>query len=191
MNNKQIDGIAVISIADGRKLGTVDHIYFDPLEKKVVGFAVASGGGMLSAESGSGGIIDAADVHSLGQDALTVKDASALRGDNVSDRYASLIDINDLIKEKVVSEGGALVGQVVSIEFDQTSFALQEVEVSPGYFKSNKRVLASQVTSIGQDVVVVSDAVFAEDSADTATPTNSDEARWVVGDVKESPAAQS
>ena len=188
MNNKQVDGIAVISIADGRKLGTVDHIYFDPLEKKVVGFAVSSGGGLLSPEMGSGGIIDAADVHSLGQDAMTVKDGSALRGDDVSERYSSLVDIGDLIKEKVVTEGGELVGQVVSIEFDQTSYRLQEVEVSPGYFKSNKRVPADQVTSIGQDVVIVADAVCAPDAADTAT--SSDEGRWVVGDLKERPAVE-
>ncbi|MDQ3043849.1 MAG: PRC-barrel domain-containing protein [Chloroflexota bacterium] len=190
MNNKQIDGIAVISIADGRKLGTVDHIYFDPLDKRVVGFAVTSGGGLLSAESGSGGIIDAADVHSLGPDALTVNDASALRGDDVSDRYASLIDISNLIKEKVVSEGGILVGQVVSVEFDPTSYELQEVEVSPGYFKSNKHVSADQVTSIGQDVVVVSNAVCAEETTETDTATGSDDARWVVGDVKERPAVE-
>ena len=187
MNSKDITGIAVISIAEGKKLGTVERVYLDPDSQRVVGFAVGSGGGLLSTQPGAGLMVDVTEVHSLGPDALTLDEATAARGAEVTAAAASLLPLDDLTKRKVVTEGGTYVGQVASLEFDERSFRLTEVEVSPGFFRGNVRVPAEHLISIGQDVLVVGDAVCAAPDPSTipssTTPAESPQGRWVVGDV--------
>jgi len=158
MNSKDVKGIAVISIADGRKLGTVDHAYLDPAAKRVAGFAANCGGGLFEAPD-RGLLIDTAQVHSLGPDALTLADATAATGKAIEEAYGDLLFLSDLDGRQVVTEGGTDVGQVVSADFDERTFALTALETSPGHFQANQRLPIEQVITLGQDVIVVSDAV--------------------------------
>ena len=183
MNSKHVKGTAVVSIADGAKIGTIDRAYFDPATKQVVGFSLASGGGLLSGGGEPAMTIDIDEIHSLGPDALTVDSAAAARGQRTSAATESLVDMDDLTKRKVLTEGGTLVGQLASVDFDEKGFRLTDIEVSPGFFKSNKKVPIDQIVSIGSDVVVVADAVCAPEAGTAAdTPTRA-EGRFVVGDV--------
>ncbi len=192
MNSKQVKGLAVVSIADGKKLGSVNHIFVDPVQKQVVGFAVSSGHGLLSSEPDQGMVVDASDVHSLGPDALTLTDASAARGEAMNSAYAGLLDTDQLTKRKVLTEGGTMVGGVASLEFDPTSYRLTGIEVSPGFFQTNRMISVDQVTNIGEELIVVSDAVCAGDpnsaAAGSSTVTSSSASRFVVGDVDTKPA---
>ena len=180
MNSKNLKGLAVISIADGEKLGTLDRVYLDPTAKRVVGFAVKHGGLFAGGELG---LIDVDDVHALGQDALTLADKGAVRGDRTRARLDQLVDLDELVKHRAVTEGGTFVGQVTGVEVDRTSFHLAELEISPGFFKSNKLVPVGQVVSIGHDLVVVADAVCAPEGAAPTAPVDH---RFVVGDVSPS-----
>ena len=188
MNSKDITGIAVVSIAEGKKLGTVERVYLDPDSQRVVGFAVGSGGGLLSSQPAAGLMVDVTEVHSLGPDALTLDEATAARGAEVTAASASLPSLDDLTKRKVVTEGGTYVGQVASIEFDERGFHLTEVEVSPGFFQGNVRVPSEHLISIGKDLLVVADAVCAESESQTP-PAEAPQGRWIVGDVTPSSTA--
>jgi uncharacterized protein YrrD len=181
VNSKQLKGLAVISIADGEKLGTVDGVYVDPTAKRVVGFAVKHGGGLFAA--GDHELIDIDDVHALGRDALTLTDKGAVRGDQTRARLDQLVEVDDLLKLKAVTEGGTYVGQIAGVEVDETSFRMDDVEVSPGFFKTNKLVPVHQVVSIGHDLVMVVDAVCSPEGAGPSDPV---EHRFVVGDVPRS-----
>ena len=162
MNSKQIKGIPVISIADGERLGAVDNVYFDPVAKRVVGFAVRAHGGLLGA--GAGTVVDAASLRSLGPDALTIPDKAAAGGSTTNAEYGHLVMLDSLVRRRVVTEGGTYVGQVASVDFDEKTFGLSQVEVSPGFFKTHRMVPVNQVVSIGHDVVVVADAVCAAEA---------------------------
>jgi uncharacterized protein YrrD len=181
VNSKQIKGLAVISIADGEKLGTVDQVFLDPAQKQVVGFAVRHGGGLMAPDSAAPELVDVDDVHALGHDAVTLADKGAVRGDQTRARLDQLMEIDDLTKLKAVTEGGTAVGQVASVDFDDRAFRLEQIEVSPGFFKSNKHVPIGQVVSIGRDLIVVHDAVCAPEPETTEADTG--ERRFVVGDV--------
>ncbi len=185
MNNKDVKGIAVISIADGEKLGTVDRAYVDQASKRIVGFAVGSGGGLLAADSAPAFKIDADEVHSLGPDAMTLDRKLEVSGEQTNARYGELTELDELTQRKVVTEGGTFVGQVASVDFDERTFRLTEFEASPGFFKSNRRVPVDQVISVGADLVVVSDAVCAPetDAASTNGVKLRTEGHFVVGDV--------
>ena len=178
MNSKQINGLAVIDIADGTKLGSLEGAFLDPAGKRIVGFGVVPSDG---GDGAGGAAFVAADaVHALGPDALTVDDAAKLSAGPTGAAGAGLVDLGALNKHKVVTEGGAFVGQVASVEFDERSFRLTQVEVSPGRFKTNTAVPIEHVVSIGGDMVVVVNAAAADDSAaPTAEPTTS---RFIVGD---------
>ena len=185
MKNGRIKGISVISIAEGRKLGTIARAFFDPGTRQVVGFAVHQGGGLLSPEPDRGGIIDAEEVHALGPDALMIADESALLGQATDDRYGDLVDLDEVTSLKVVTEGGTQVGDVVALEVDERTFALQAVEVSPGFFQTNREIPAHQVVSIGDDVLVVSDGVCApEPETRTGSSAAGDRQRFVIIDER-------
>lgn len=156
MNSSRMKGLAVVSIADGEKLGTIDRVYVDPTRLRVVGFRVHGPGGLL--QRGTSSLVDVADIRALGSDALTLNDRSALR-EPASGRIEGVADLEDLAKDKVVTESGTYVGEVVSFEFDERTFGLKAVEVSPGFFKANKVIPVELMISVGTDLVVVADAV--------------------------------
>lgn len=166
MDSKHVKGLSVISISDGAKVGTIQRVYLDPAGRRIVGFVVGTGGLFGNTE----GIVDAADVNSIGPDALTVDQPSAVRQDVALGQEGQLIDLDDLSKLKVVTEGGTYVGQVDSCEFDPTTFRLTAIVVSPGFFKSNKTVPINEVVSIGTDVVVVANRVCEPESVEAAVP---------------------
>lgn len=180
MKNSQLKGIGVISVAEGKKLGTVARAYFDPERRTVVGIVVHEGGGLLSSEPDRSRVIDASEVHSLGPDALMVTDESVMHGEETATRYADLVDLDELMMRKVVTEGGTEVGNVASVDVDEQSFTLRAVEISTGFFQSNREIPAGQVVSVGRDVVVVSDEVCEPDSDHVAESSSVDGGRHFV-----------
>ena len=185
MNSKQLKGLAVISIKDGEKLGTINQVFLDPGAKRIVGFAVQQGGGGLlaPADAGAPELIDVDDVHAIGPDAVTLSDKGAMRGDQTRAQLDRLMELDDLTKLKTVTEGGTALGGVASAEIDDRSFALRELEVSTGLFSSNRHVPIGEVLSIGHDLVVVSDVAAADEAGTTPLEGETGERRFVVGDV--------
>lgn len=188
MNSKQLKGLAVISIKDGEKLGTIDQIFIDPAAKKVVGFAVKPPGSglLMPGDASAPNFIDVDDVHAVGQDAVTLSDKGAVRGDQTRAQLDQLMELDELTKLKTVTEGGTALGGVESFEIDDRGFRLREMEVSAGFFQSNRHVRIGQVISIGHDLVVVDNAVAADlDAGDGTTEVGEGgDGRYVVGDVR-------
>lgn len=178
MNSKDAKGLSVIAIADGKKVGTVSHLFVDLAARKVVGFGASEGGGFLSRHSGGQELIDAQDVRSVGPDALTLKDLGAVDGSRTSAHQDELVHGDDLNNRKVVTENGTELGDVASFDFDPTSYAITAIEVSPGLFKSHRLVNIADVLTIGDDALVVHNSV----ERDVHDPGEA--GRFVVGDVE-------
>ena len=157
MNGKDIRGLPVISIADGTHVGTIDQVYLDLAAKQVVGFSITNGVGPFGGARDNAPTVAASAVHSLGPDALTLDDVTAAHAAWVDAAYGSLVSLDDVAGRKVVTEGGANLGEVASMGFDERSFAITEVEVSPGFLKTNTHIPLEQIVRIGQDVLVVAD----------------------------------
>ena len=157
-------GTAVVSLADGKKLGTIDHVYLDPARKEIVGFSFHQGNGLFGGKTT--GMVDVSDVHSFGPDAVTVDDVTAVRSELALEAHRDeLIDLEDLLKRKVLTEGGTFVGQVASVRFGQDSYRLTAIEVSPGFFQENRLIPGEEVEQIGAELIVVSNAVCGEAQA--------------------------
>ena len=160
MSTKLVKGTAVVSLADGTKLGTVDDVYLDPNRKEIVGFSFHQGGGLFGGKTT--GLVDVSDVHAFGADAVTINDVSAVRSElALSNQRDELIELEDLLKRKVLTENGVAIGQIVSVRFEQDAYRMTGIEVSPGFFKDNRVIPGEQVVQIGEELVVVADAVCA------------------------------
>lgn len=156
VNSKDLKGLAAINHTNGEKVGDVERAYLDPVKKHVAGFAIATEGGFLQPERSV--IADTFEIHSFGSGALML-DSAKPQGKDTSQRYSSLIDLEEISGRDVFTEDGVHVGQVGSAEFSEHDFTLSSIDVVAGALRHHQTVPVGQVTTIGPDVVVVSPAV--------------------------------
>lgn len=182
MNSKHINGISVVSLDAGEKLGNVNDIVFEEAGRRIAALGVHVASGSRAADLADPSWLAAKDVHAIGPDALTVQSVSVLHESPPAD---ATLHLDDLLKRKVVTASGVYVGQVASVEVADDSPAVTEIEVSPGLLKSNRMVPIDQVSTIGEEMVIVSDAV-AEDQA-SAESEPQPETGHLVGDVEPLP----
>jgi sporulation protein YlmC with PRC-barrel domain len=161
MNSKQIRGLTVINLADGTQVGTVDQVFLDLTAKQVVGFSITNGVGPFGGARDNAPTEAASAVHSLGPDALTLDDVTAAHAAWVDATFGAVVPLDDVVGRRVVTEGGVNVGDVISLGFDETTFAITEVEVSPGFLKTHTSIPLDRLVRIGQDVLVVADVAIA------------------------------
>lgn len=186
MNTKHVSGISVVSISGGEKVGTIGDVYFDTDVRQVLGYTVTAGGGLLSSEPKATQWLPAKSVNAIGPDALTVRESSTLAS---SPPPEDAVILSEVMKRKVVTEGGTLVGQVASIELDAGGTSVAGVEVSPGFFKSNTMVPPRSIVSVGDELIVVRESVLAEQSGTTSDGEPTTGYRLLSGDIEPTPTA--
>jgi uncharacterized protein YrrD len=173
MNTNHVNGLTVVSIGTGERLGSVSEILLDPAADHVAAFAIDAGGGrLLSGSAPQTRWISANDIHAIGPDAVTVENDSVLRE---SPDAGEMTPISVLVGEKVVTEGGTFVGQIASAEIDEQTMSVTGLEVSPGFFKSNKVVSKDDVITVGDEIVVVTDAVCGTPSTQATRDLGTDD----------------
>lgn len=157
MNDKQLKGIPVISVADAEQLGTVERAYLDPESRQIVGFSFHQSGGFLQPESAP--LVDTSDIQSFGPDVLTLANPAMIRGKDTAARYADLMDVDRLHGRQVFTEDGQELGKIDSIEFDEHSYRLTGFELGTGFFDNPQPVLVDDIVTIGAEVIVVRNTV--------------------------------
>ncbi len=161
MNTKRIKGLQVLTLA-GTHVGAVDQIFFDPTTKHVAGFVLQADPTLPDTAQQ---FIAVDNVHALGADALTLSNAAAVHGPATSAPLGELVERDDLAKRQVMTEGGAVLGQVAAVEVNPQTLALARIEVHAGFFKSNTWITADQVTQLGTDAIMVADATTVPETA--------------------------
>ena len=117
----EIQGMQVISLAEGRILGAVQKVYLNPSKKAV--------SGMLVRQSGMGrgeGWVEVREVTQIGEDVLFVTKASAYKAKGPMGR-----SLKDLMGMPVMSKDGKLLGSLVDVEVDQ-KWRVVELSLSEG-----------------------------------------------------------
>lgn len=151
---KELRGLAVVDVTSGRKLGTVDDLVISPEDGAVL--AIVLGGGMFG---GTKSYVDAADIRSFGQDAITVTGEEVARGED---------DVSDMVREahgsartlpgnKVVTENGALLGTVSDYFIDEESRRVTGLRIGGGLLSSEDGLAADRIVSVGPDAIIVRD----------------------------------
>lgn len=163
-------GTPVVSLADGTRLGTVDHVYFDPESKAVVGFTFHQGSGLFG--RGSSGLVDVSDVHAFGADAVTISDVSAVRSELAVEHCRdALLDLETLLHRSVMTESGTRVGRVQAIKFGDASYQLSGLDVDGADGEGPINIAVDRIQTIGNDLIIIADATAtASGRAVTQTP---------------------
>jgi uncharacterized protein YrrD len=170
VTTRLVKGTPVISLADGSTLGAIDHVYFDPERLAVVGFTFHKGGLF---GGGTSGLVDIADVHAFGPDAVTITDISVVQSDiAVETRRGKLLDLEDLLKRPVMTDGGTCLGHVGAIQFGDASHRLTAVDVVAAGSGEHGRIAADEIQAIGDEFIIVADpsAVPAADEVPATRP---------------------
>lgn len=148
MDLKQLEGIAILSVAVGEKLGAVDDMILDTQELRLAALRLTSGG-LLHKEHH---YVPISAIRSLGTDAVMVSEATALQA-TPGERASGYHSLEELGKLKVVTADGTCLGALATVHLDPSSLQLTEFEVNTGLLHANKRIPAESVTSIGADVM--------------------------------------
>lgn len=164
MDIRSLKDIAVVSIAHGEKLGTVDDVLIDPGKRRAVVMTVVDGGRLRKDRR----YLPYESIKSVGGDAVMVEDGDALH-DSFGDGSRQYHTLSSLTSLKVVADSGTYLGNVATAHLEPATGELTEFEVGRGgiggLFSSNTIIDASSVTSIGDSIMVVPGALFGDDGA--------------------------
>jgi len=155
--SKQFLSMPVISLQEGRQIGSVKGLVVDPSLKQVVALVIEQKGWFKEQK-----YIPFSKVKSVGEDAVTIdRTASAERGSGLPNTMKLLKDNVEIIGARIVTENGTLLGYVDEYYVDLTSGQLVGLEFADKFLSSvmhGKAFLdTNYIHTIGQDVIICSD----------------------------------
>lgn len=158
---KDLAGLAVIDVRNGKKLGQVTETIVSPDDGKLLGFVMKQGG-MLSREES---VVEIEDVRSIGTDAVTVEGDEIVRRPEASrpEFQEARGGERTLIGRKVVSQGGTLLGTVADVVLNEEARRASALVIGGGVFDAGDAMSVDRVVSVGPDVVIVTDAARTDD----------------------------
>jgi len=123
MDGETLRGIAVVSVQEARKLGTVDDVLLD-LQRHRLGGVTLQGGLFRG-----GPTVEWSAIRSVGQDAVMVDDSGAVAAP-LDAKHSALVRLTALRGTKVVTDMGDLAGTIAEVEVDPASGAVAAYTVA-------------------------------------------------------------
>jgi uncharacterized protein YrrD len=155
----ELHGIAVISVADGKKIGTCDDFYFDPITQSVYALQVKTG--LFGYK-----VLPVSYISTFGQDAITIASEEGLRSKSEDERVATLPSGQSLHSYKVMTVSGTLVGTIGNVLLDTSTPTALKIAAFELARSLRERLggryptfPVSQVVRYGEDVLVIPDEV--------------------------------
>lgn len=147
---KSVDiiGLPVISIAEGKELGTITRFVINPGEGSVEAFVVDDGKWYMGAK-----LLLTSSVTGIGENAVTVDNGNSIfEVKDAPDLERLLIADINVIGTKVLTKTGQFRGKVTEIVFDETGkFIFCETEENG----EASQIPAEHVVTFGKDVLIV------------------------------------
>jgi uncharacterized protein YrrD len=176
MDVKSLKGIAVVSIEEGEKVGTVDDVLFDMEQRRIIGFKLNKPGFLRS-----GGIaVMMGDVRSIGKDAVMIPDRERIRELKQERDLQSRPGYSAMSTLRVVTQDGTYVGNLSTLQVEPATGKLTQIEITGGSLmdrlRRNQVVDIDEVVSLGTDVVVIPDKYAPlMDESETTEPEDGEE----------------
>ncbi len=156
----ELSGLAVVSLDDGRKIGTCDDFYFEPGTQHLYALRVKTG--LLSHK-----LLLVSSINTIGRDAVTTEKEEQLRDESeLKNAPGTIIPGRDLNDYKIMSVSGNLIGTLGNVILDIS--LPREVRLVTYELAGNLLTRlgghyatfpASRVIRYGQDVLVIPDDV--------------------------------
>ncbi|MEX0749201.1 MAG: PRC-barrel domain-containing protein [Dehalococcoidia bacterium] len=178
----------VIAITEGKELGRVKDVLFDPAEHALLGVMVSPAGGMNGLM-----FLERAHIRAIGDNAITVRVSGVLDELASRPRAQEIIDSGlHLRGTPVVTETGNSLGTVDKILIDDGG-NITAYHASSGLlgFGDKTDIMPHEVVSIGDDaIIVMASAERRADSEDDKTDASTAGSRAMGnGDISDEPAS--
>ncbi len=121
MKASSLRDMAVVSMTDGSKVGSIRDVLFDISQRQTRAFA-------LSGTNGES-VLLFTDVRTIGADAVVVEQASKVQGAAGQSSLDGLRSLSELTNLKVVSGDGSLLGQIQEVESEPADGRMTELTV--------------------------------------------------------------
>ena len=157
----------VVATAEGKELGRVKDVVFDPAEHALLGLVVSTKDGMDAVR-----FLERREILSIGQDAVTVGSAGVLRELDSSPRAREVVESGVHLRgASILTESGDSIGTVDKVLIDEEG-DVAGYQASSGFmgFGGKTDIAPTDVVSIGQDAIVVSGAAAEPAPEDDTTP---------------------
>ena len=153
MDIDQLRGMAVVSVQQAEKLGTIDDVLID-LEQHRIGGLLLHGGLFRG-----GPVVGWASVSTIGHDAVMV-DNTNVTGTATDGDVAGLTRMSALRGMKVVTDAGELAGTIDGADIDPATGQITRYVVaapSGGFFHRAPRFLLppASIAAVGVDLMTV------------------------------------
>ncbi len=154
-------GRAVVSVADGEKMGTISNLQLDLVQRLVRSILIGGDGGIFNREKPSAVPFD--QVHTFGRDAVTIRDKSGIVvAESVPHTTTATLDD---IKKRVVTTGGEVIGDGNDVLFDEASGAITALQLAPqggflGIGAATHVLPLEEIVEFGRDVITVHNAAL-------------------------------
>lgn len=150
----ELDGLAVMTLAGGSRLGRVHDIVFHALSGRIVGFLVEPGGLLAKPR-----FLPAGQVHSLGADALTVADADALSNLPAAPAEPDILEARSLAGRAVMTEAGTALGTVKDVLVETEGLVVPSLVLATSFLDNalhgRPSLPLALVRTVGKDSLVV------------------------------------
>jgi len=153
----ELQGIAIVSLAEGKKIGTLDDFYFDQANSNIYALRIKTG---LFGHK----LLPVVHINGIGQDAITIENDDILADEKADEKLSTYGTGRNLLSYKVMSAGGSVVGTVGNLLIETSvprALRIAEFELSGGFRERISRRYSSfpseQLLQYGHDVLVIPD----------------------------------
>lgn len=152
-----LSGLAVVALAGGERLGRVQDIVFHAPSGRVTGFLVNTGALLAKTH-----FLPAAQVQSIGADALTVPGADAFSESNPTASDPDELEGKPLEGRPVLTESGTVIGKVTDFVVDTSAMTVSALVLATGLLDNalhgRPTLPLPLVRTFGKDSLVVPDS---------------------------------
>ena len=149
MKFSELKGRAVVNVEDATKIGEIDNLLLEPGTRKVSSMKVKTGGLFSTPLT-----VAISLLVNIGPDAVTVKADTSSPGDTSSAKES--LELSSLLGNKVITDAGALLGEVHDVLLDPVSAAVTGYEVREGgIFAKSLEIAATPEVRYGEKIITI------------------------------------
>jgi sporulation protein YlmC with PRC-barrel domain len=152
MDTKSLLGIAVVSVTEAARLGSVDDILFDTNPLRVAAFKASASGAKFA--------IPFDQVRKIGSDAVIVDRPEATQMASADGTFGHLSGLGDLQRLKIVDDAGTFIGTIQKVEFDTDTGHVERLLAHRGGILgaggTSTTFEGSAIHSVGADIMTIS-----------------------------------
>jgi uncharacterized protein YrrD len=171
MKASDLNGMAVVSLQEGAKLGQVDQPLFDLSARQLCALHVKGDSGIS--------VLPFDQIEKIGSDAITVTTSQVTRTPGAASVGQGQLDLQALRKLKIVDRDGTYLGTLSEIDFDPQSGQVTQLTAHKGGVMgvggTTTPIDVGSTLTVGTELLTVHSEIASDDDAPPSgrtTPAN-------------------